>query len=283
MTRAEVAGLPEAKKPNLDRPVPEDRAPLRNERTPGNGETKGPVGPPIFRRLWSTGLLEQQDLDALQSQSWARSIFNAKSRLDVGHGLCILASGLAVRYRASSTGDRQSTALILPGDICDYSVITGTESRAGPVALTKSSYVQISSEQVITLSEQAPGVLAAILTQLAIDQAMSEELLFSIARRTALERTAHLLCELEFRLRRIGLSNEGRFLLPMTQAEIGHHLGLTPVHVNRTMQELRRRQLVRTKGPSIELSDLPKLQRVAEFSPHYLNAAANEAGQPFDA
>lgn len=275
--------------------VPMARYTARNQRMAADGvrppaladtrtdKASNRIKPPIFRRFWSTGLLEQLDLQALQAQTWTRGIVEAKGRFDAGNSFCILASGLAVRYRTSRTGEKQSTALILPGDICDYSLITNTTSRAKPVALTRSSFLQLSLEQAIALSERFPNVLAAILAQLAVDQAVSEELLFLVARRTALERTAHMLCELEYRLRRMGLCNEGRFLLPMTQAEIGHHLGLTPVHVNRTMQELRRRLLIRTNGLGIELPDLPKLQRIAEFSPHYLTIATSGPDQHFDA
>jgi DNA-binding transcriptional regulator LsrR (DeoR family) len=69
----------------------------------------------------------------------------------------------------------------------------------------------------------------------------------------------------------------------MTQAEIGHHLGLTPVHVNRTIQELRRRQLIRTNSTGVDLLDLTLLQRVAGFSPRYLTMTPSGLDQSFDA
>jgi len=167
------------------------------------------IKPQIFRRFWSTGLLDREDLQTLQAQEWTRRTIGARTRFQMGRGFCVLASGLAARYGASDAEETQSTALIVPGDICDYSVTTGTEPRARLVALTKSSYLRISAEQAIALAENAPNVLAAILAQLVIDRAVSEELLFSIARRTALERTAHFLCELEYRLRRMGLAKGG--------------------------------------------------------------------------
>ncbi|MCP1208903.1 Crp/Fnr family transcriptional regulator [Devosia subaequoris] len=241
------------------------------------------IKPQIFSRFWSTGLLDREDLQTLQAQEWTRRTVEARTRFQMGRGFCVLASGLAARYGVSDAEEAQSTALIVPGDICDYSVATGTEPRARLVALTKSSYLWISAEQAIALAENAPNVLAAILAQLVIDRAVSEELLFSIARRTALERTAHFLCELEYRLRRMGLAHGGRFRLPMTQAEIGRHLGLTPVHVNRTMQELRRRHFVRSNGSGVELCDQQNLQQLAAFSPHYLNLSAGPSDQAFDA
>lgn len=166
-------------------------------------------------------------------------------------------------------------SLIIPGDICDYSLITGTSTHYRLAPLARSSFLHLPAEEAVPLFEQVPNVLAAVLAQLATDQEVTEELLFSLARRTALERAAHLLCELEFRLRRMGLSANGRFSLPMTQAEIGEHLGLTSVHVNRTLQELRRRQLVNTQGTNIELPDLSELQRLAGFDPRYLSVSTS--------
>ena len=234
-----------------------------------------PAGPPIFTRFQGTGLLGPEDIASLCESGWRRSTVAARQSLSVESNFCVLASGLAARYRQTQTEESHSVSLIIPGDICDYSLITGTNTHSRLAPLTGSSLLHLPAEDAVSLFEQVPNVLAAVLTQLATDQAVTEELLFSLARRTALERAAHLLCELEFRFRRMGLSTNGRFSLPMTQAEIGKHLGLTSVHVNRTLQELRRRELVNTQGTNIELPDLSELQRLAGFDPRYLTVSKN--------
>ena len=222
-----------------------------------------------------------EDLRALGAQNWRRGSAETKAPFDCGGSLSILATGLMARYRLSRSGERQSVALILPGDICDYSLVTGVQPHTRVAALTRSTFLQLPAGDAVPMFERFPAILASVLAQLSIDQAVTEELLFSLGHRTALERSAHLLCELEFRLRRMGLSSEGRFRLSMTQAEIGHHLGLTAVHVNRTMQELRRRELITTNGAVVGLPDLIKLQWLADFAPDYLTGTARrEAAAP---
>jgi CRP-like cAMP-binding protein len=92
----------------------------------------------------------------------------------------------------------------------------------------------------------------------------------SLGRRTALERTAHLFCELQLRLGVVGLATEREYALPITQAELAECLGLTSVHVNRVLKELRERELVEFRSGRVTILDLPQLRRAAEFDPVYL-------------
>lgn len=251
----------------------------------GNQGLAALAPPPIFRRLGSSGLLAPPDIEILRTRGWRRSTVPAKANVESVGGLCILATGLMARYRLTRNGDRQSIGLIVPGDLCDYSLITGQHPRSRLTPLTKSTLLELSTAEAVAMLEASPNIVAAILEQMAVDHAVTEELLFSLARRNALERTAHLLSELEFRLRRIGLSSNGRFRLELTQAELGHLLGLTSVHVNRTMQELRRRHLLMTKGTMMELMDMTALHSLADFTPDYLNGSvaaipAPNAGAP---
>jgi hypothetical protein len=159
MTGPKVASSLEANTPGTDRTPPTDILPLREGITRGNSQDPSLIKPPIFRRFWSTGLLYPQDLQALQGQNWIRGIAETRGCFDVGNDLCVLASGLAARHRASDAGGKQSTALVLPGDICDYSVITSTEPRTKPVALAKSSYLRISPEQALHWQKIRPMFL----------------------------------------------------------------------------------------------------------------------------
>lgn len=230
-------------------------------------------GPVIFKRLWETGLLKNNEVAALAGLSWTRQNVPADGSIDSRRDLCLLSSGMVFRQRTMEDGVRRLMSLVVPGDICCYAIVTGHMTLSTLCAVTPCTVMRAPMEEVITLCEHYPNILAALLANLSIDTAVTEELLLSIGHRTALERMAHFLCELEFRLRRVRLADHAQFLLNMTQADMGAYLALSAVHVNRTLQELRRRGLVRTVGARINLLDQAELQRIAGFSPAYLTDA----------
>ncbi len=234
------------------------------------------AGPQIFRRLWKTGLLTPSDMRALAALPWKRELYEADMAIRCNEDFCILASGLALRQRWDEDGSRQVLSLILPGDICTYSAITGHQSASTLSTVANSSMMRTSISDIAGLAERRPNIMAAILGNLAHDMAATEELLVLIGRRPAIVRIAHLFCELEYRLRRMGLARDAQYVLNLTQAEIGDHVALSAVHVNRTMQELRRRNLVRNRGPRFSLPDLGELQRIARFSPAYLGETPDQ-------
>lgn len=110
-----------------------------------------------------------------------------------------------------------------------------------------------------------------------VENAILSKWALSLGRRSAKERLAHLVCELSLRLDAED-SNESRFAFPLTQEQIADALGLTPVHVNRTMQQLRSEGMVATGNRAITLPDLQGLRQIGGFDPHYLhNDAPAEA------
>lgn len=231
------------------------------------------AGPAIFRRLWDTNLMKPDDVSALASLPWTRQHVAAHDTIHPKDDLCMLSSGMIFRQRSLENGDRCLMSLVVPGDICCYATITGSKPPSAMIAVTTCTVMRAPMEEVLEVCERHPNVLAAILSNLSVDNAVTEELLLSVGHRTALERMAHFLCELEFRFRRMRLSDNAQYLLSMTQADIGDYLALSAVHVNRTMQELRRRGLVRSVGARVNLLDRKELQRIANFSPAYLTDA----------
>ena len=103
-----------------------------------------------------------------------------------------------------------------------------------------------------------------------LDASIHREWVLSLGRRSALSRMAHLFCELAVRLGIVGLADETGYDLALTQTDLAECLGLTPVHVNRTLKQLRERGLVEFRGGRVAIQDRPGLERVAEFDPAYL-------------
>jgi CRP-like cAMP-binding protein len=103
-----------------------------------------------------------------------------------------------------------------------------------------------------------------------LDAAIHREWMLSAGRRSAVGRVAHLFCELLIRLRIGGCADDDSYEFPLTQVQLADCLGLTSVHVNRTLQQLRKQGLIELKGRRLRIVDLGELERVAEFDPTYL-------------
>jgi CRP-like cAMP-binding protein len=99
-----------------------------------------------------------------------------------------------------------------------------------------------------------------------------------IGRRSAYTRIAHVLCELLVRLRSVGLANGNDIEMPVTQAELGDALGLSTVHVNRVLQELRADGLITLRGRFLSVQDWPGLKEAGEFDPTYLHLSKKAQG-----
>jgi CRP-like cAMP-binding protein len=185
----------------------------------------------------------------------------------------VLASGFACRYKHLPDGRRQITALIVPGDICDYGFLSDSPVSQGVLALAPSSVGLVDLDRLGGVVEQYPEVMTAILRCGAIEQSATQELLVSLGGRNALHRVGHFLCEMHVRLGKAGLVRpDGSFDLPLTQSEIGEALGLSTVHVNRTVQMLRKLGLALWRDRTVTLPDPIGLARLCSFDPAYLQA-----------
>src|SRR5690606_23270149 len=167
------------------------------------------AGPIVFGRLQSLGKLPAEDIAALASAQWRRRILDPREEFDPSGQLCLVGSGWACRYRKQQN-QRQLVSLVLPGDICDFGFLTGSRQRARFAAMSRTTIIQIDPDGLAGLSEAHPRILGSILANIAIEGAIAEELLVSLGRRTALERVAHLLCELHVRLERLGLARNSQ-------------------------------------------------------------------------
>jgi CRP-like cAMP-binding protein len=119
--------------------------------------------------------------------------------------------------------------------------------------------------------ERLPNLALAMARFAMTQQAIMREWLVNVGHRTAFERLAHLICEIYVRLEAVGLTREHAFELPLTQAELGDTLALSAVHVNRTLMELRRLQLVTFQNRQVVIHDYPALAAAAGFDPTYLS------------
>ena len=182
----------------------------------------------------------------------------------------MLLAGFACRYVVLPNGRRQILSYLLPGDFCDLRACILERMDHSIGTLTAVKLASFSRTSVGDLAYRFPQVARALALLTATEEATARQWLLNLGRRTASERVAHLLCELFTRLQWVGLATETTCELPLTQTDLADALALSPVHVNRTLMEMRRRKLATFARHQLVINDFQALQQAAGFKSRYL-------------
>lgn len=183
----------------------------------------------------------------------------------------VLLDGLACQYRALDTSRRQMTGFVTPGDFCDYGFLSSSPVRQSVMTLGPATIGRIDLAQLAHLANGIPNIILAGMRAASIQQASAQELIISLGTRDALQRLSHLLCEIYVRLEAVGrVRPNGQFDFALTQSELGEALGLSNVHVNRTIQQLRKGNYIVIAQGRVTMLDFPGLAKIAAFDPNYL-------------
>jgi len=193
----------------------------------------------------------------------------------------LVLSGWGCRYKQLEDGRRQITAFFLPGDLCDLNIFILRAMDHSVSALTTLTVAQLTRETFEQLMDGHPRITQALWWEALVNIAIQREWTVNIGQRNALERVGHLLCELFIRLRATGLTSENGCDFPITQADLAAATGLSVVHVNRTLQELRHAGLIVLHGKHLSIPDFPALMKVSLFNPNYLHL--DRVGRHMDA
>jgi len=184
----------------------------------------------------------------------------------------MLLEGWAYRYKILKDGSRHILAYLVPGDVCDIHIFMLDEMDHSIGLLSDALVVEIPPKDLMAAMEKYPAIQRALWWATLVDEATLREWLVNIGQRDSFERIAHLFCEMWLRMQAIGLVNEDEsFDLPLTQVEIGDTMGLTAVHVNRTLQRLRREELITLDNARLTILDPKRLAAVSGFRPNYLH------------
>jgi CRP-like cAMP-binding protein len=228
-------------------------------------------------RLFAAGFLSREEQYLLEGAALpAKAVEAATDLVPEGGGadcLFILVEGWACRYSTTREGGRQIAALLLPGDIGNLDSLMFDRLDCGVRTLTEATIVALPRDRASVLAEQHPGIARSLTWAALVEAAIASKWALSLGRKSAPERLAHLICELSVRLDAED-GNSSRFPLPLTQEQIADALGLTAVHVNRTMQRLRAEGLIGTENRSMIILDLMRLQKFGGFDPRYLRIAS---------
>jgi CRP-like cAMP-binding protein len=184
--------------------------------------------------------------------------------------LYFLTAGWAFRYVVTRDGARQIPTLLIPGGVCNLDNLILERADFGVRAITTATVLMLPRERALALAAKHPGVGRAFTWLAIAENAILTQWAVGLGRRSALARLAHLICELSIRVGS-GAINNASFDLPLTQELIADTIGLTPVHVNRTMQHLRAAGLIATRGRTVTIPNFPRLQEIADFDAGYLH------------
>jgi CRP-like cAMP-binding protein len=182
----------------------------------------------------------------------------------------LLLEGLMCRYKDLRDGQRQITALHISGDFLDLHGFTLKRLDHDVMSLAPSRIAYVRHDALKDITERYPHLTRLLWFSTNLDAAMHREWELSLGRRVGAARAAQLFCEMYTRYQIIGRTDGPTFALPINQSELGECLGLTVVHTNRVLRELRERGLVDFARGQVTIRDLEGLKAFAEFDPAYL-------------
>jgi CRP-like cAMP-binding protein len=184
---------------------------------------------------------------------------------------CLLLSGFAFRHKLTGEGARQILAIHMRGDVVDLqnSLLRRADHNVQALTAIQAAFIPIEAVQKLAFAR--PNVGRAMWYETLVDASISREWNLNVGRRHAVARTAHLLCEFALRLEVAGLGQQCDYQLPMTQDELADTLGLTSVHVNRTLKSLEKDELIQRSKRWVKIENFQNLAAVGDFEANYLH------------
>jgi CRP-like cAMP-binding protein len=182
----------------------------------------------------------------------------------------LLLEGWMARTKDLPSGERQVTELHVAGDFADLHGFTLKRLDHDLVTMSECTIGVVQHDRLQQITERYPRLARFYWFSANVDAAITRELALSLGQRSAMSRMAHLFCELYMRLDAVGHARADGYAFPLTQRELSECLGLTVVHANRTIQELRRRGLLELENRQLTILDHRGLEGIAEFDPSYL-------------
>lgn len=220
--------------------------------------------------------LDVADVAAIAALTQARRIFGSHETLvhedSKAERIYLIVEGVGYRYRFLADGRRQIFGYLLPGDLCDTQFVLLDRCDHNVGLLCDSEVAVISPRDLMTAMVNHPKIERALLMLAVVEGAMMREWLLNIGQRNAFQKIAHFFCEMATRLEAAGLMDgNGCYPFPATQTEIADTLGLTVVHVNRTLQRLRGEGILYWSRRQFQIVNRSALETVAGFDSAYLH------------
>jgi len=233
-----------------------------------------PLGP-LVRRWSKHSRLSEDDKRALISLPFTNRTFG-KDGYIVREGqqtseCALLLRGFAFRQKLVRNGSRQIISFHIPTEFVDLQNGLLDVADHSVQSLNRADVALVPRGALMELADSHPAIRMAMWIDTLVDGSIFREWVVNVARRDSRSRIAHLLCELAFRLEKIGEGDGGRFDFPLTQEQLADATGLTSVHTNRTLQSLRKDGLIQLTAKSLTVLDWNRLREVGDFDELYLH------------
>jgi CRP-like cAMP-binding protein len=230
---------------------------------------------PFIRMLGRRDRLSDADIALINSLPVRRETFASGTEIvpeDTRPGeSCMVLKGFAARSHILREGKRQITALHVPGDFVDLHAYLLKVMDHGVVAIGPCEVGFVPYEAIRQASEKSPHLGRMFWLFTVLDAAIQRTWITCLGRRSVKQHMAHLFCELYLRLEAAGIASGNRFVFPLTQLQFADVLGLSVVHVNKKLQELRSSRLVDWRNGTVIIRDFDRMAELAEFDPTYLS------------
>lgn len=185
-------------------------------------------------------------------------------------------SGFAYRQKQTGDGARQIVSIHIPGEALDFQHLFLEVADHSIQMLTRGEVALIPMAAIHRLMVENVMVGRAVIAAILVESSMFREWVLNVGRRDARSGMAHLLCEFALRMRSVGLADGEDFELPITQEQLADALGLTPVHVNRTLRALEVEGLITRNRRQIRMPSWERMREVADFNQRYLHLLSLE-------
>ena len=232
---------------------------------------------PMIRKLTIRSQLGSAETQALLGLPHRLAAIESGSYLvrerDKSDSCVLLLSGFVYRSKIAGSGSRQILSIHVRGDLVDLQNSLLGEADHSVQALTRVEIAYIPQQAIRDVAEAYPAVARALWRDTLVDGSIFREWIVNVGQRDARQRISHLLCEIALRQEEAGLCDGPSYAWPLTQEQIGDATGMTSVHVNRTIQGMRKDGLIEIERQCVTIMDWPRLQRAGDFSRAYLHQA----------
>lgn len=235
----------------------------------------------FIEKLRGYGSLSAEEIDVLAAATARPMQVAVKTDLiregDQPGPVFVVLDGWACRYKILPNGTRQVLAYLMPGDSCDLHVGLLAEMDHSIQVIQPASIATIERDVMDEIMDTHRGIAKAFYIAQLVDEGTMRAWITSMGRRSSIERIAHLMCELYLRARNIGLTSEPFLRLPLSQLLLADSLGMTPVHLNRVLKQLRLAGAMTLERGSLTIIDPEKLIQLAGFDENYLHRRLRRA------
>lgn len=237
--------------------------------------TSDNIWAPLFQRLKTTTGADDKDLQAFAALPFTLRHYRENQTVlrdgEQPNECCLIAVGFCARSKTIADGRRQILSIHIPGDLPNLQNLHFPTADHDLIALSDCTLAFIAHKALNDLIGARPGVGVMFWRDTLVDAAVSREWIVNVGQRSTHNRLAHLIVELRERLRLIGRVIDNTFAIPLTQEQFGEAMGVTSVHTNRILRELRIDGVLELQRGTVRILNEHKLQELAQFDGRYLH------------